>query len=179
MSSPSSSSSLSLSSLSSSSLPVVIFIVIFVSCCDVSRRAVAVRAVAIFAVVAACRHKSRRPLSRRRRRRHHCRRRRCCCRHRRRRCHCHCHCRCRRCCRHPSCRPVAPFSPWVVVKRCKSVISSQLQERVAKTLKQNKVAEKRIFGRCVDIIGKISKWVDIECEIFKRVDFNGKNSNVW
>ena len=41
------------------------------------------------------------------------------------------------------------------VKRCASVISSQLQERVAKTLRQNKDSEKRIFGRCVFINGKI------------------------
>jgi hypothetical protein len=45
----------------------------------------------------------------------------------------------------------------VVVKRCASVISSQLQERVAKTLRENEDAEKKIFGRCADINGKISK----------------------
>jgi hypothetical protein len=43
----------------------------------------------------------------------------------------------------------------VVVKRCASVISSQLQEQKAKTLRQNEDAEKRIFGRCVDINGKL------------------------
>jgi hypothetical protein len=52
-----------------------------------------------------------------------------------------------------------------VRKRCASVISRQLQERVAKTLRQNEDAEKWNFGRCVVINGKISKWVDIECDI--------------
>jgi hypothetical protein len=47
--------------------------------------------------------------------------------------------------------------PWVVVKRCASVISSQLQKQVAKTLRQNKDSEKRIFGRSVVINGKISE----------------------
>ena len=38
------------------------------------------------------------------------------------------------------------------------MISSQCQEehQVAKTLRQNKDSEKRLFGRCVVINGKIS-----------------------
>jgi len=35
------------------------------------------------------------------------------------------------------------------------VISSQLQERVAKILRQNKDSEERIFGRCVVINEKL------------------------
>ena len=76
----------------------------------------------------------------------------------------------------PSRRAVITVSGGEEVRKCDI---KQLQERVAKTLSQKKDAEKWIFGRCVVINGKISKWVYIECEILKRVYFNKKTYDVW
>ncbi len=54
----------------------------------------------------------------------------------------------------PSRRAVITVSGGEEVRKCDI---KQLQERVAKTLSQNKDAEKWIFGRCVVLNGKISR----------------------